>query len=173
MRDRSSSLAPPMMKSRRGPTSVPMSRLNTSVAALASSIRCAAVRGAAGPWCCLCELPCVHLAEALVPLHRVLPALALALQPDQRAAQLGVGVGVNVLLLALARVGQLDPVQRRDGWLIPGQRPAWAGTTLVEQGEQQGADVRAVHVGVRHEDHRLVAGRVEVERAAQLAREPG
>src|SRR3984885_5959578 len=65
------------------------------------------------------ELLGVHLAEALVALDRLLEALALALQPDQRAPQLGVGVGVDVLVLPLARVGQLDPVQRRDGGVHP------------------------------------------------------
>ena len=69
-------------------------------------------------------------------------------------------------VLALARAGQLDPVQRRDGGEHPARvehRPHVA----VEQGEQQAADVRAVDVGVGHQDHPLVAGRVEVEGAAR------
>ncbi len=109
------------------------------------------------------ELVGVHLTKALVPL-RFLPALALALQLEERAAQLGVGVGVDVLLLAPARVGQLNPVQRRNR----GEHPArvqHGAHVAVEKGKQQRADVRAVHVGVRHEDDALVAGRVQVERA--------
>src|SRR5215471_21531352 len=50
------------------------------------------------------ELAGVHLAQALVPLHRLFPALPLALQLKQDAPQLAVGVGVGVLLLALPRV---------------------------------------------------------------------
>src|SRR6185437_5508495 len=99
------------------------------------------------------QLVRVHLAQALVSLG-FLPALALALQLNQRAAQLGVGVGVQVLRLALARVGQLDAVQRRDG----GEHPARVeqrAHVAVEQREQQRADVRAVDVRVRHEDDPL------------------
>src|SRR6516165_9747526 len=53
------------------------------------------------------QLAGVHLAESLVALDGVLPALAAALKLEERAVQLGVGVGVHVLLLALAGVGQL------------------------------------------------------------------
>src|SRR5262252_6238351 len=56
------------------------------------------------------QLASIHLAESLVALDGILPALAAALELEKRSVQLGVGVGVHVLLLALARVGQLDPV---------------------------------------------------------------
>jgi hypothetical protein len=116
------------------------------------------------------ELCRVHLTQALVPLRRLLPPLVAALELQQRAVQLGVGVRVHVLLLALARVDQLDPVQRGHGGEYPARlnhRPHVA----VEEREQQGPDVRAVHVGVGHEDDPLVPGRVQVERGARARAE--
>jgi hypothetical protein len=56
-------------------------------------------------------------------------------------------------------------VQRRDRGEHPARLDHRPHVT-VEQGEQQAADVGAVDVGVSHEDDPLVAGRVEVERAA-------
>jgi hypothetical protein len=47
-------------------------------------------------------------------------------------------------------------------------RPASSrGEVAVDQGQQQAADVRAVDVGVGHEDDLAVAGLIEVEAAAR------
>ena len=109
------------------------------------------------------QLVGVHLAEALVAL-RLLERLALLGELCELPAVLRVVVRVDVLLLALARADQLEPVQRRDGGVDPASLDQWAHV-LEEQRRQQRTDVCAVGVGVRHEDHLGVPGRVEVERA--------
>ena len=78
--------------------------------------------------------------------------------------QLRIAVGVDVPLLPLLGVGQLDAVQRGYG------SEDTAGVdhrahVAVEQRQQQAANVRAVHVGVGHQDDLAVPRRDEVEAA--------
>ena len=60
----------------------------------------------------------------------------------------------------------LDPVQRRNGGVHP-PRVHERAHVAEEQGEQEGADVGAVDVGVRHDDDLAVARLVEVEGLAR------
>src|SRR5579862_3503068 len=74
-------------------------------------------------------------------------------------------VVIDVLLAFLA----LDLVERRLGDEdFPGFHQV--GHLAVEEGQEQGADVRAVHVGVRHDDDAPVTELGDVERALLFAR---
>ena len=160
----SSAYAPSMMNSLRGPTSLPISISNVvsairpSSTVIRRSVRCRGLIVVSASWFG------VHLTEPLVAL-RLLEVQTLLGQLRRLSLVLRVGVGVDVLLLALAGVGQLEPVQRRHGGEDPAgidQRPHVAE----EQGGQQAADMGAVGVGVGHEDDLAVAGRLDVEAAA-------
>src|SRR5690348_1233369 len=107
------------------------------------------------------QLVGVHLAEALEPRHGFLHRLAAPLEAGHGRFHLLLGVREDGL-----RVTPLGDhlVQRRHG----GEQPALLdhrSHVLREQGDQQGTDVRAVHVGVRHDHDAAVAERGELERA--------
>ena len=110
------------------------------------------------------ELVGVHLPQALVALG-LLEAAARALQAAQGGDELLVGVGVDDLLLAPPRAGDLDAVQGRDGGEDPARLDHGAHVAE-EEGQQEGADVGAVDVGVGHEDDLAVAGGLQVKGAS-------
>ena len=99
----------------------------------------------------------VHLAQTLVAADRW-PS-PLGAQFLQHAVALFIGVGV----VHLVPVG--DAVERRLGDV---QVPFLDQRLHVaeEEGQQQGADVAAVHVGVGHDDHAAVAQAGQVEAVA-------
>ena len=106
----------------------------------------------------IAQLLGVHLAEALEALDRVVadPLAVLLAQLDQRVA---LAVRVRVLEVVPA---PLDLVQRGTGQEhVPGldQRPHEAE----QEGQQQGVDVLAVDVGVRHQDDLVIAELLDVE----------
>ena len=108
------------------------------------------------------QLVGVHLAEALVALDGRL----LAVEPDLDLLQLVVGVGVHRLL------ARLHLIERRLGDVDVARLDEVAHVTE-EEGEQQGADVGAVDVGVGEDDHLVVAGLVDVEVVADAGADGG
>src|SRR5690242_12037928 len=95
------------------------------------------------------ELVGVHLPEALVALQRLLDLLAPLLQRRHRLAHLTLVVGVDEVVLLGAGVDDLDAVQGRHGGVDPARLDQGAHVAE-EEGQQQGADVGAVDVGVGH-----------------------
>jgi len=93
-------------------------------------------------------------------------AAALLLQARKERAEFLLRVGVHDLALPAPGGAHLHAVQRRHrGEHAPGLHE---GThVLEEEREQEGADVGAVHVRVRHQDDLAVAGLREVEGAAR------
>ena len=85
---------------------------------------------------------------------------------DQEALERGVVLEVALLLAAL------DPVERRLGDVEVALLDD-VGEVAVEEGEQQGADVRAVDVGVGHDDDLVVAQLAEVEVVADAGAQGG
>ncbi len=104
------------------------------------------------------ELPFGELAA----VGDVAQADILGAQLDEDAVQLGVVLDVLDPLLAG------DLVERRLGD-VDEAAPDQLGHLAVEEGEQQGADVGAVHVGIGHDDDLVVAELLEVEGAFAFA----
>ena len=80
--------------------------------------------------------------------------------------QLVLGVGVDELALLTSLARNLDAVQGRDGGVDAAGLDHGAHVAE-EQGEQQGADVRAVNVGVGHKDDLAVSRLRQVEGASR------
>ena len=112
------------------------------------------------------ELVGVHFAQALVALDGFLPGAARAAQCGELTVQLVLGVGVDVLALLAPLAGDLDAVQGRHG-RVDAAGFDHGAHVAEEQGEQQGADVRAVDVGVGHENDLAVASLGQVEGASR------
>jgi hypothetical protein len=112
----------------------------------------------------LCELIGIHLTQPLVALDRILVLLARLLQPGEHRLELLSGVRVDRLVRLRAGVHDDDPMQGRHGG-VDATVDDHLGHVLVEQREQQGADVRAVDIGVAHDDDLAVPRLLEVERA--------
>ena len=165
MRSRASRSLESMMNSLRGATSLPMS---------SSKTRCRQPRhprsrtrrsGAAGAvHRRRRELVGIHLAEALVALHRLLPALAGLAELVEQAVELLLGVGVDRLVRLGAGVHDDHAVQRRHGRVDAALLDERAHVAEEER-QQQGADVRAVDVGVAHQDDLAVARRARGRRS--------
>jgi hypothetical protein len=86
----------------------------------------------------------------------------LGAERDENAIERGVVIDVFLALLAL------DEIERRAGDIDVALAHE-VGHLPVEEGEQQSADVRAVHVGVGHDDDAAVAELREIERAFLVA----
>ena len=104
----------------------------------------------------------VHLAEALVSLNGLAVALARALELAKLGVKLVLRVRVYVALLAAFAAGNFDSVKR-------GHRGVHSpllnerAHVAEEEGEQKGANVGAVDVGVCHHNDLAVARRGKVE----------
>ena len=139
---------------RRPCASLPISSFTVSATCTASSNVTCSSRRVAGSKHGLAQLVGIHLAEALEARH----VLARAAPRLERLAQLVLGADVHV-----GAVGERDAEQRRlrQEHAALGQQ---AREQLVEQRDQQVADVRAVGVGVAGEHDLAVAQLVDLER---------
>ena len=109
----------------------------------------------------LSQLVGVHLAQTLIPLNRLLIPLTFSSEPVKQLMQFPLRVGIHHLI-RFAPVNNLHPVQRRHGGIhtpVLNER----AHIPVKQGQQQGADVRPVHVSIGHHNYLAVAGCLKVE----------
>ena len=100
------------------------------------------------------ELLGVHLAQALVALHVDAAFAELLHEPVLLVVRVAVLLDVALLHAVERRLGHVDVAALDD-----------LAEVAEEEGEHQGQDVRAVHVGVRHDDDAVVTELLDVEDA--------
>ncbi len=108
---------------------------------------------------CIPELFGIHLSQTFIALDRVAATDALArlwVEAGEEFIALGIGIGINALLAVL------DQIERRlsDIEVTVGDQRAHI---TEEEGQQQGANVCAVDVGVGHDNDAMVAQFREIE----------
>ena len=109
----------------------------------------------------LSQLVSVHLTQTLIALNGFLIGHPLLLQGIQKLVQLLLGVGVHHLV-RLTAAHHLHAMQRRNR-SVHATRFNQRTHVTVEQGQQQGTNVGAVHVRIGHHNDLAVASRVQVK----------
>ena len=109
----------------------------------------------------LSQLVGVHLTQTLITLNGFLIRHTLLLQRIQKLVQLLLRVGVHHLV-RLATAHHLHTMQRRNR-SVHATRLNQRAHVTVEQGQQQGTNVGAVHVRIGHHNDLAVASRLQVK----------